>query len=185
MNEETSSSRSVLIVLAAILIAAGAVAAYVWIARVPTPYKGQVLTVHVYPIHRDMTQPTTTEGLGGQKETYDEIIVLADVSIQNVSQKVPLFLRDMSAVVNLPDETDRSTAASASDFEKVFEAYPDLQQYKKAPLQRDLTLQPGQQAEGQLIFNYQMSQQQWDTRTGMDINISFIHQQPMVMHVAK
>jgi hypothetical protein len=184
MSEETSSSRAVLIVFAAIVIAVGSVAAYMWINRVPTPYTGQVLSVNVYPIHQDLSQKSTTQGLGGQNDTYDEIIVLADVRIQNVA-KIPLFLQDMWAIANLPDESDRSTAASASDFDKVFLAYPNLQQFKKAPLARDLTLQPGQQVEGQMIFNYQMPQQKWDTRTGMDINISFLHHPSLVLHVAK
>jgi hypothetical protein len=184
-NEENPSYRAAFIIIAAFVIAAGAIAAYVWFARVPTPYAGEVLSRHIYPIHRDLSQPSSTEGLGGQNEVYDEVIVLADVRIQNVSKNVPLFLHDMSAVVTLPDESDRSTNASASDFDKVFIAYPDLQPFKKTPLPRDLTLQPGQQVEGQMIFNYQMPQAQFDTRTGMDINIDFVHQTPLTLHIAK
>ena len=165
---------------------AGTVATYVWINRVPTPYVGQILDVHVYPIHRDMAQKSTTEGMGGQEEPefFDEINGPPNVQIQNVG-KVPLFVHDMTATANLPDEADNSTATSASHFDKVFLAYPDLQQYKKAPLQRDITIQPGRGNRRQMIFNYQMTQQQWDTRSGMDISISFVHQPPMVMHVAK
>jgi hypothetical protein len=182
MSEENSPSRILLIILAAIIIPVVAVAAYVLINREPTPYAGQVLSVNVYPIHRDLSQPTTTEGVGGQNDVYDEILLLADVRIQNTA-KIPLFIHDMWADVDLPNESDRSSAASASDFDKVFIAYPDLQQYKKSPLPRDLTLQPGQQVEGQMIFNYSMDKAKWDSRTGTDINIAFIHQNPLVLHV--
>jgi hypothetical protein len=182
MSEENSPSRILLIILAAIIIPVAVVAAYVVINREAVPYAGQVLSVNVYPIHRDFSQPTTTEGIGGQNDVYDEILLLADVRIQNTT-KIPLFIHDMWATVDLPDETDHSTAASGSDFEKVFIAYPELKQYQKSPLRRDFTIQPGQQVEGQMIFNYQMNKAKWDSRTGTDISISFLHQNPLVLHV--
>jgi hypothetical protein len=184
MTEENSSYRAALIIIAAFVIAVSAVAAYVWFGRVPTPYAGQVLSTHVYSIHHNLSQPSSTEGLGGQNDVYDEIIVLANVRIQNVA-KIPLFLHDMTATANLPDEVDHSTAASDSDFDKVFIAYPDLAPYKQAPMPHELTIPPGQTVVGQMIFNFQMPQAQWDTRSSMDISINFLHQEPLILHVAK
>jgi hypothetical protein len=182
MSEETKSYHPWFTIIAAVVIVAAATAAYVYFARVPTPYTGQVLSVNVYPIHRDFSEPTTTQGIGGQNETFDEVLVLADVRIKNVA-KIPLYLHDMWVDTSFPGETDRSSAASASDFDKVFVAYPDLRQYQKAPLLRDITIQPGQQVEGMMVFNYQMNKAQWDARTGMDITLDFIHQNPLVLHV--
>jgi hypothetical protein len=184
MSEENSPSRIILIIIAAIVIPVVVVGGYVWFNRVPSPYAGQVVSVNVYPIHRDLTEPTTTEGVGGQNDVYDEMLIFADVRIQNLA-KIPLFVHDMWSTVNFPNESDRSTAASASDFDKVFIAYPDTKQFQKPILPRDITIAPGQSVEGLLIFNYQMSQAQWDTRSGLDINISFLHQNPLVMHIAK
>lgn len=182
MSEDNPSYRILLIIIAAIIIAGGTIAGYVWVNWVPTPYKGQVLNVNFYPIHHDITQQSTTEGVGGQTETYDEILVFADVSIRNVS-KEPLYIQDMWAVVNLPNESDRSDATSQSDFQRVFVAYPQTKPFQKSPLARGTTLQPGQQVEGEIIFNYQMNQAKWDSRTGMDIDIDFLNKGPMVMHV--
>jgi hypothetical protein len=184
MSEENSPLRIILIIIVAIIIPVVVVGGYVLVNRERTPYTGQIVSVNVYPIHRDLSQATTTEGIGGQNETYDEILVLADVRIQNVA-KIPLFIHDMWAVANLPDETDRSSAASTSDFEKVFIAYPDTKQYQKEPLLRDTTLQPGQSVEGQMVFHYQMTQAQWNSRNSMDIDIGFLHQNPLVMNVPK
>jgi hypothetical protein len=88
-------------------------------------------------------------------------------------------------VVHLPDEDQRSLAASQTDFGKVFIAYPDLKPLRKDPLLRDITLTPGQQVEGMLIFNYQISKAQWDSRTGMDITMTFQHQKALVLHTDK
>lgn len=184
MADESNPLRILLIIAAAIVIPVVTVAAYVYINREPNPYHGQVLSLKVYPIHRDYTQKTTTEGIGGQNETYDELLVFADVRITNTA-KIPLYLHDMWAVVDSPDETSRSTAVSASDFQKVFIAYPDTRQYQKAMLPRDLTIQPGQQVEGEMIFSYQMNQAEWQSATGMKINIGFTHQNPLVMEVPK
>lgn len=184
MNEDNPSYRIVLIIIAAIVIAAGTIGGYVWVNWVPTPYKGQVLSVNFYPIHHDITQPTTTEGIGGQTESYDEVLAFADVSIKNVS-KAPLYIEDMWAVVNLPNETDRSGAASETDFAKVFVAYPQTKPFQNPPLRRGITIQPGQQVKGEMVFNFQMSQEKWNSRTGMDINIGFLNQGAMVMHVSK
>ncbi len=183
MSDENSPSRILLIILAAILIPIVVVGAYVWINWEPTPYAGQVLSVNVYPIHRDLREPTSTGGIGGQGDVYDEILLLVDVRITNVA-KIPLYLRDMGADAQFAGEADHSSAASTSDFDKVFIAYPDLQQFKKPPLLRDLTIPPGQAVEGMMIFNYQMDKAKWDTRTGTDVSLSFMHQKPLILHIA-
>lgn len=184
MAEESNPLRILLIIIAAIIIPVVVVGAYVVINREPNPYKGQVLSMNVYPIHRDLTQKTTTEGIGGQTDIYDEILVFTNVRITNTA-KIPLYIHDMWATVDSPDETSRSTAVSASDFQKVFIAYPDTRQYQKSMLPRDATIQPGQQVEGEMIFSYQMSQQEWQSATGMNIDVGFLHQNPLVMKVPK
>jgi hypothetical protein len=182
MSEETKSYHPWFTILIAIVVVAAATAAYVYFARIPTPYSGQVLSVNIDSIHQNLDQPTTTEGVGGQGDTFDEILVLADVHIRNVA-KIPLYLDDMALVTSFPGETDRSAAAGRSDFGKLFIAYPDIDKYRKAPLLRNTTLQPGQQIEGLMIFNYQMDKAKWDTNTGMDIHLSFIHQNPLILHI--
>ncbi|MGB7190519.1 MAG: hypothetical protein WBD10_10310 [Acidobacteriaceae bacterium] len=182
MRDENPAYRAILIVIIAILVVLAAIAAYVYFGRTPVPYQGQILSVNVYPIHHDMTQPTTTEGVGGQKETYDEILIFANVSLKNTA-KIPLYLRDMWATIDLPDENEKSTAVSQSDFSKVFLAYPETKQYQKPPLARDITLQPGQQVEGMMIFNYQISQKQWESATDISVSLSFVNQNPMVMRL--
>lgn len=168
----------------AVLAAAGV---FVWIYTRPALQTGKVLSVNTYSIHRELgTGPVNgsrTEGVAGQPDIYDQMIVLADVQIKNQTD-IPLFLHDMRGVVHLPDEDQTSLAASGTDFAKVFIAYPDLMKFKKDPLPRDLTLAPGQQVEGLVINNYPISKAQWDSRTGMDLTFSFLHQKPLVLQVA-
>ena len=188
MSGETITSKAWFPVIVAIAVAVLAAAGvFAWLYTRPALQTGKVLSVNVYPIHRELgTGPVNgsrTEGVAGQPDIYDEMIVLADVEIKNQTD-IPLFLHDMSGVVHLPDEDQRSLAVSGRDFEKVFIAYPDLKQFEKAPLPRDLTLTPGQQVEGMVIYSYPISKAQWDSRTGMDLTFTFLHQKPLVLQVA-
>ena len=188
MSEETKSSNAWLSVGGAFVLVVLAIGAYVYFNTKPPVHAGEVLSVNIYPIHRDLSKGpnhgAATEGIAGQSDTYDEVLVLTDVRIRNQTD-IPLFLHDMWGVVDLPDEEQRSLAATQTDFAKVFMAYPDLKSMRKDPLPRDLTIPPGKQVEGMMIFYYPISKAQWDSRNGLDITMTFQHQKPLLLHVAK
>jgi hypothetical protein len=185
MVEDTRSANNAwLTVIAAFVIVSLAIGAYFYINDKPPVHAGQVLSLDIYPIHRDLSNGPGTEGLQGQAETYDEVIVFANVRIENHTN-IPLFLQDMWAILDLPDGPERSTAASQSDFDKVFIAYPDVQKFRKDPLPRDLTLQPGQKVEGLMVFHYDIPKAQWDARTDLAIHVTFQHQNSLIIPVPK
>jgi len=184
-DDRNSSSNAVLVILAATVLVVLAIGTYVYISNKPPVHSGQVVSVNIYPIHRELRTGPGSEGLAGEKEVYDQLLVLAEVKIKNQTN-IPLFLHDMSGIINLPnDEPQRSIGAGTTDFQKVFIAYPDLVPLKKNPVLRGTTLQPGEQIEGEVIFNYPVSQAQWDSRTGFDVDFVFLHQKDLVLHVAK
>jgi hypothetical protein len=188
MSEEKITSKAWFPVAAASsVLVVLALGAYLWIHFTPPVHSGQVLSIDVYPIHRELsTGPLNgakTDGLQGQPDIYDQLIVLANVRIKNQTN-IPLFLHDMWGVVHSQnDEDQRSLAASARDFDKVFIAYPDLKPLRKDPLPRDLTLAPGQQAEGMVIYNFPISKAQWDSRSDLEMRFSFLHQTSLVLDV--
>jgi len=188
MSEEKITSKAWFPAVAAtVVLVVLAVGVYVWIKLIPPVHAGQVLSVDVYPIHRELsTGPVNgskTDGLQGQPDVYDQLIVLANVRIKNQTN-IPIFLHDMWGIVHLQDdEEERSLAASARDFDKVFIAYPDLKPLRKDPLPRDLTLTPGQQVEGMVICNFPISKAQWDSRRDMEMHFGFLHQNSLVLTV--
>ena len=189
MSEETITSKAWFPAVGAFVFVVLAIGAYVYFNNKPPVHAGEVLSVNIFPIHRELsTGPANgagEKGITGQGDTFDEVIVLVDARIKNQTD-IPLFLHDMWAVVDLPgEEEQRSLAASQTDFAKVFIAYPSLKPLQKDPLPRDLTLAPGQQVEGMMIFSYQISKAQWDARSGLDITMTFQHQKPLLLHVAK
>jgi hypothetical protein len=189
MAKETITSKAWFPAVAAtVVLGALAIGAYLWIHFTPPVHAGQVLSIDVYPIHRELsTGPmngSRTDGLQGQPDIYDQLIVLANVRVKNQTD-IPLFLHDMSGVVHLRDGNEEpGLAASARDFNNVFIAYPDLKPLRKDPLRRDLTLAPGQQVEGQVMYNFPISKAQWDSRSDVEMSFSFLHQRPLVLTVS-
>lgn len=157
------------------------IAAYVYFNEKPPVVAGDILHLTAYPIHRESkANEFTTQSIAPVENKFDEIIIIADVRLHNQSQG-PVFLADMAAVLKLPTEEDRSLAAIPSDFNRVFIAYPALAPMKQQPLLRDITIPAGATAEGQLIFNYPITKEQWDQRQSLNLVLSFTNQKDLVL----
>lgn len=168
-------------VLGAIVIAGGAIGGYVWVNSHGPVHAGQLVSITTYPIHRELSTGSALGGLAGANDVYDEEIVVADVKIRSTT-KLPLFLHDMWADVTLADGTvQHSEGASDDDYRKVFIAYPALAPARTEPVQRNITLGPGQTVVGQMIFHYPISGQQWDQRKDFKVSVQFLHQKDLVL----
>jgi hypothetical protein len=169
-------------VLAATVIVVACIGTYVWINNHGPVHAGEVISVSAYPIHRELSTGAGLGGVNGAPNIYDEVIVIANVKIKSQT-KLPLFLHDMWANVTLPNgDIQQSLAASGEDDKKVFVAYPTLAGQQKTPLPRDITLTPGQEVEGQMIFHFPITEKDWDARKGFDVVVGFIHQKDLVLH---
>jgi hypothetical protein len=176
-----SGSSPVLRVLIAAVIVLLVIGAYVYFNEKPPVVAGEILHLTAYPIHRESkANEFATQSIAPVETKFDEIVVIADVRLHNQSEG-PVFLADMSALLKLPSEEDRSLAASTSDFNRVFVAYPALAPIKQQPLLRDITIPAGATAEGQLVFNYPLTKEQWDQRQSLELTLSFTHQKDLVL----
>ena len=175
-EEINSTKRTLLIVLAATVVVVLAIGAYVYIGEKPPVAAGQIVKLDVVPIHSQMRVGAGAQGVQGGMETYDQLLILAQVQIRNQTD-IPLFLHDMWSNLSAADgDEERSLAASRTDFQQVFIAYPQLAAYKADPIQRDITISPGQTVQGLIIFHYPITKDQWDARHGFAGVISFQHQ---------
>jgi hypothetical protein len=169
-------------VLAATIIVICCLGAYVYFNNHGPVHQGQVVSVSGYPIHRELNTGSALGGVNGGPDIYDEEIVIADVKIKSTT-KLPLFLHDMWADVTLSDgRVVQSSGASSEDYKKVFVAYPALAPQQKTPVARDITLSPGQEVEGQMIFHFPIAAKDWDARKQFDVVVGFLHQKDLVLH---
>jgi hypothetical protein len=180
-DDNQSGVHPVFAAVAAVVIVVAIIGAYVWMNTKPPVHAGQLVSITAYPIHRELSTGSAIGGLAGAKDIYDEEIVIANVHIRSQTQ-MPLFLHDMWADVTLADgTTQRCTGASTNDFHAVFVAYPALAPKQTTPILRDTTMTPGQELDGQIIFHYPISGQQWDQRKDFKIYVQFLHQKDLVL----
>ena len=170
-----------LIVLVATVIVVLAIGAYVYIGQKPPVAAGQIVKLDVVPIHSETNIGTPGQGSGGGTEIYDQLFVLAQVHIRNQTN-IPLFVHDMWANLTTANGGEqRSLNASKTDFQQVFLAYPQMLPLKAQPLQRDITLEPGQSVDGLMIFHYPITKDQWEARQSFTAVISFLHQKNLTL----
>ena len=176
-----STKRTLLIVLAAIVIVVVVTGLYVYTGQKPPAATGEIVNLEIFPVHSQLRVGAGAQGIQGGMETYDQLLVLARIKIHNQA-KIPLFVRDVSANLDLNNgDSQHSTAASRSDFQNVFTAYPQLASFKGEPLPWDLTLNPGQTVEGLAVFHYPITKDQWDARRSFHGVISFQYQQDLLL----
>jgi hypothetical protein len=181
-RSDTGGGGSLLVkVLIAAIVIAIVIAAVIFFSEKPAVVSGEVTHVNAYPVHRVSNSALAAEPRAAKVEnTFDQIIVIAEVRLHNQG-KVPVYLSDISGVVTLPNEQDRSFAANPGNYNRLFLAYPELSPVKSQPLLRDSTIPAGETVEGQLIFNYGITQDQWNARKSLDLTISFVHQSDLTL----
>jgi hypothetical protein len=173
IDEPTNYGRLAVRVLIALILSALAVVAWVSFERKTPVATGDIAHISIYPVQAKITGGAAgTPGMQGQDEVVNQLLVFAHIRLHNPN-KAPISIVDDWAVVTLSDgETRRSTAASQADFDKVFQAYPQLAPVHMDPLRRDLQIQPGQSADGLVVFSYPLSREDWDKRKSMQVTIS-------------
>lgn len=168
-------------IVVAIVIVGGIIGGYLWSTWTGPVHAGRVVSMKVYPIHRELSTGSAMGGINGAPDVYNEVIVLANVKIKSTT-KLPLYLNSMWGDLTLHDgSTQRGLAADPTDFRKVFVAYPSLKPDEGQPIPWNVTLQPGQELDGQMIFHFPVSQQQWDGRQSFVVSVQFLHQPDLKM----
>ena len=173
------------LVIATIVVSI-ALALYVYLGQKPPVASGEVLASTVYPVHATINNGAGgTDGMAGSSESIDQVIILAKIRIRNQTD-IPLFMQDIGSAIKLPDGSEQTNvAASDQDMNRVFQAYPSLSYLRADPIHRDITLSPGQAAEGLAIFNYPITKEQWDTLQTAKVVVQFMHQKNLEINITR
>ncbi len=176
------TSHIVLAAIIATVVVTIAIAVYVIAGEKPPVATGEILDVWAHPMH-EITPAFDAAGESVSQSTFDQVLVFTRVRLHN-QNKNPIFLHQIMTNVTLADGTvDSSFATSASQYERIFKAYPDLAQWHTPPLSTELTLEPGQTVEGTFVSSFRMAKDQWDARKALDFTFGFRYQ-PEVKVVA-
>ena len=127
-------------VVATVLVSI-AIAVYIFLGEKPPASTGEVIDVWAHPMHTE-TSGWDANGAAIPKEEIDQVLLFTHVRLHNQS-KQPIFLHQIVANATLADGIHSSYAATPTDFERIFKAYPQLAQWHSTPISPDLTIQPG------------------------------------------
>jgi hypothetical protein len=160
-------------VIAGVVVTA-AIAIYVIVGQKPPVATGQIEQVWVHPQHTE-TSGFDANGAPMPKETYDQIYLFALVKLHNQS-KEPLFLRSIMTNATLNDGIHTSYAAQATDYDRVFLAYPSMPVPHGQALSPQSTITPGETVEGTIVSAFRLTREQWDARKDLNFTVVIQYQ---------
>lgn len=155
---------------------------YVRVGGVAPVASGALVRYKVFPVQTISSPAMNGPGLIGSPEEQDQLVVLAQVQIKDLS-KSPLKIFDLSSLLILPQEQQHNLGASTEEIPLLFQVYPNLASFGTVPLARRQVIAPGETVEGLVVFNYPITQKQWDQRRDFQITVSFDSGRPVVLHV--
>jgi hypothetical protein len=163
----------------ATIVVSLAIAAYVIGGQKPPVVTGEILSITAHPMHTE-TSGYDANGAPVPRETFDQVYVFTQVRLHNQTGG-PLFLLNMLTNATLPDGIHSSYAASASDYERIFLAYPGLPVPHDKALPPDTTIAAGQTVEGTVVSAFKLTKEQWDARKDLSFTFAFRYQPSLVL----
>jgi hypothetical protein len=173
------SSHVVWASITAVVLVTIAVAIYVIAGQKPPAATGEIVQIWAHPQHT-VTSGFDANGAAMAQQTYDHVLVFAHVKLHNQGDK-PLFLYQIATNATLDDGPHTSYAATLTDYERVFIAYPELASMHEKGLSPEATINPGQTQEGTFVSSFRITKQQWDARKDLGFTFNFQYQPSLTL----
>lgn len=160
----------------AALLVSSAIGGYILLNPAPVEPSGEVVDIRLYTPPSPAVDANAT-GLILASATVPSpashsLLVLTPVKIHNTGNK-PYSIFDINASVRLGNSEYRSADVSPEDFQKVFHYYPELASFQQPPLLRHAVVQPQATLTGLLVFNYPLTEAEWNQRETFQVKVSF------------
>lgn len=152
---------------------------YVLTGQKPPAVTGELVQVWAQPL-RTQSSGVDANGDASAVQSYEQVLVFAEVRLHNQS-KEPLFLHQAMANTVLSDGIHSSYVAIPADYERIFEAYPQVKAPHDPSLATETTIDPGKSAEGEIVSAFKISKQQWDARKNLSFTFVFNYQPELTL----
>jgi len=116
-----------------------------------------------------------------QQEDRPYSMVLMQVTLRNVGNK-PLFIKEIKADIMTDQGESVDDAASAVDYGRYLQAFPDLQMYASEPLKVETKIAPGGEAQGSVMVAFPITKEQFYARKSLNVTIFPYDQKAIVLH---
>lgn len=108
-------------------------------------------------------------------------MVLMQVTVRNVSDRT-LYIKEIKSDIMTDAGTSSDDAASAVDFSRYLQAFPDLQMYVTEPLKVETKIPPGGEAQGSVMVAFPITKDQFYARKDLNVTVVPYDQKAIVLH---
>ena len=107
-------------------------------------------------------------------------MVALQVTLRNVGDKV-LYIKSITANLQSAQGDASDDAASPSDYDRYFAAYPELRNHSTQPLAVETKIKPGAEQKGTVVVAFPVSKQEFDARKDLNVTIQPYDQNAIVL----
>jgi hypothetical protein len=165
--------------IAAVVVVSAAIATYFIAGEKPPVATGEIVQVWAHPRHVQ-TSGLDANGAPKDSDRFDQVLVIAHIKLHNQSSH-PIALHNILTDVTLGDGVHSSYAATRGDYESIFIVYPELAELHGKILPTELTLDPGQTEEGNIVSAFRMTKEEWDARKDLSFTLGLRYQPSLVL----
>ncbi len=172
------TSHLVIAVLIAVMVVSSIIAVYAIMNQTPPFATAEVTAVWVHPQHTQ-TAGFDASGAPMPQRDVDQMMVFTTVQLKNQTDH-PILLSNITTNATLDDGIHSSYAATKSDYDRTFIAYPDIPvPHLDGISPINTMIAPGKTVVGNFVSSFMMTQKQWDARKNFDYTFYFQYQAPL------
>ena len=130
---------------------------------------------------KPVAQGQIDQAFAMQQENNAYSMVMMQVTLHNIGDK-SLYIKEIKASIVTDQGESTDDAASAVDYGRYLQAFPDLQMYASDPLKVETKIEPGGEAKGSVLVAFPITKQQFYARKDLSVTIVPYDQKSIVLH---
>ena len=130
---------------------------------------------------KPVAQGQIDQAFAMQQEDKPYSMVLMQVTLRNISDK-PLFIKEIKSDIITDQGESVDDAASAVDYARYLQAFPDLQMYASEPLKVETKIAPGGEVKGSVMVAFPITKEQFYARKDLNVTVFPYDQKAIVLH---
>jgi hypothetical protein len=134
----------------------------------------------VFTASRPTSHGTIDDAAAVDIPDQNSVLATITVTLRNGGKK-PLYIHTMKATLTTDSGQFSDEAASPMDFERYFQAFPDLRKHAIEPLQVETKVMPGAETRGTIMVSFPVSQDAFNKRTSLAVIIQPYDEQAVII----
>ena len=130
---------------------------------------------------KPVAQGQIDQAFAMQQEGNAYSMVMMQVTLHNIADKT-LYIKEIKASIVTDTSESTDDAASAVDYGRYLQAFPDLQMYASDPLRVETKIPPGGEAKGSVLVAFPITKDQFYARKDLSVSVIPYDQKTIVLH---